>query len=331
MRVQFFQRNNGLVDDGAVGALTMAAIELALRALGLLPPGPTPVSTSAVRPITQQILGVASPNNLITQVIPSIEVIAESTFRAGVTSNKPSFRSVSPTAGRLGIFAAQKGSLQRAVILLLPPTGVPDRVIICITQGFAQATATLDPLNWGDPLSPALINFVLLKHVVNRWGAQTLASRKQMAFVYIVRAKGDELGPFKNDGPFMRQVLTEMASLTNQSFSFGNVEAFTFSSGISEFNTFVTAINGVLPVRALYALDPAPAVGTAQLPGVVRKQFLTGATGGPRAGFEFMPIDRWSNESQFATRNTFPAPAGFNYLHNHCAPKYFLHLGLQSS
>jgi hypothetical protein len=38
-------------------------------------------------------------------------------------------------------------------------------------------------------------------------------------------ASGDELGPFKNDGPFVRQVLTEMASLTNQSFSFGNVEA----------------------------------------------------------------------------------------------------------
>jgi hypothetical protein len=36
----------------------------------------------------------------------------------------------------------------------------------------------------------------------------------------------------------MRQTLTELVSLTNNAFSFDNVESFTFSSGINDFNRF---------------------------------------------------------------------------------------------
>lgn len=103
-----------------------------------------------------------------------------------------------PNVGRLGIFAAKKGDAERALILLLPATTKPDRVIIAITQGFGQAIDTVGPLGFNNPLSPKLIQFVLLKHVINRWGTQTLASKKQMAFLYIVRSgqgKKGELGP----------------------------------------------------------------------------------------------------------------------------------------
>lgn len=332
-RVQEFQRTNQLANDGIVGPLTLDAIMLALKLLGLLP-SPTPVSVQAVRPINQQILGMPGTNNLIIQTIPAIGVVSQATFRAGDQRNQPKFMSVSRTTGRLGIFAARKGNSERAVILLLPPNGVPDRLIICVTQGFQQAAKDLDPLGWNDPLSPPFIQFLLLKHVINRWGAQTLASKKQMAFLYIVRAKGtNELGPFANDGAFVGQVLTELVSLTNNAFSFNHVEAFTFSSGISEFNVFSRSLSGNLNVEAVYNIDPNPAITAAAPSGAVRKQFLSGQTfrGSVPAGFEFMPEARWSNEDAFSRRHTFRNPAIFNYLHNHCMPLYALHLGIQLS
>lgn len=331
-RVREFQRGNGLVDDGVVGKLTRQAIELALKLLGGLQPVP-PIA-KAVRPITQAILGVGGANHLVEQFLPSIGLIAESSFRPGVASNAFDFRSSAPSIGRLGIFAAAKAELERAVILLLPRTGVPRGVLICITQGFAQSARTLEPLGWSDPLSPELIRFCLLKHVINRWGAQTLASRRQLAFLYIVRAKGKELGPFANDGPFVRQTLEELVSLTGGAFSFDTVEAFTFSSGIADFNPFVSSLNGQLNVRAVYNIDPAHALSAVLPPGAVRKQYLSGQTGGPKAGFEFLPIQRWTNEFMYPARQTFvtaDSPSWpFNYLHNHCMPLYMLHLALQT-
>src|SRR6476646_3861636 len=99
------------------------------------------------------------PNNLIQQIIPSIAVVNPVSFQTHNRNNVLTFASVPPTSGRLGIFAARKGAEQRAVILLLPASGVPNRLIICITQGFAQAAQTLGPLGWGNPLSPPFINF----------------------------------------------------------------------------------------------------------------------------------------------------------------------------
>lgn len=331
-RVKEFQRTNRLADDGIVGQLTMAAITEALRLLGLLPPPPT---TQTVRPINQEILGLDGTNNLITQIIPSIMTIDRGTFLPGSVANHPKFIPAPNTLGRLGIFAAKKGNSERAIMLLLPETDTPDRINICITQGFAQSTAALDKLGWSNPLSKPFLEFVLLKHVINRWGAQTLASKKKMAFLYIVRAKAaSELGPFLNDGPFVRQVLTELVSLTNNAFSFEHVEAFTFSSGISEFNVFLKSLVGQLNVEAVYNTDPNPAIGALAPPGAVRKQFLSGQTfrgPTPPGGFEFMPESRWENEPFFPRRNAFPAPPTFNYLHNHCIPLYTLHLGIQLS
>jgi len=156
----------------------------------------------SVRSINQEIIGMDAPNHLVNQIIPSIAVINPSCFRQHAMNNRLTFSSVSSITGRLGIFAAQKGALQRAVILLLPSGGRPNRLLICITQGFGQAARDLNPLGWGNPLSPPFVNFCLLKHVINRWGAQTLAARRDTAFLYIVRARGNELGPFANDGAF---------------------------------------------------------------------------------------------------------------------------------
>lgn len=290
-----------------------------------------PVSANIlVRSINHEILGMDGPNHLISQILPPIAIVNPSSYRLHAMNNRLTFSSVSPGNGRLGIFAAQKGSQQRAMILLLPPAGAPDRLMICITQGFAQASRNLEPLGWGNPLSPPFINFCLLKHVINRWGAQTLAASDDMAFLYIVRARGNELGPFANDGPFVLEVLTQLAALTGDAFSFEHVEAFTFSSGVSDFNLFISSVASVLNIEAVYGIDPAQAIPIARPGTAVRKQYLSGQTGGPSGGFEFLGLDSWMHEWRWPERTKLPDPWPFNYLHNHCMPSYILNLALST-
>ena len=294
----------------------------------------TSLATS-VRPIVTETLGMSGSDNLIQQTLPSIAVVSVGSFVAGDPRNQPSFTYAPGKVARLGVFAARKGNQERAVILLLPPTGTPDRLLIAITQGFAQAARNLEPLHWSDPLSPDLIKFTLLKHVVNRWGAQTLASKKQMAFLYIVRARAtQELGPFTKDGPFVREVLDQLVALTGNAFSYDHLEAFTYSSGISEFNQFAQSLSGELNLEVVYSIDPNPAIPAAPSHGALRRQFLSGQTFAgptPPPGFEFMPANRWANEDRFGEMDSFPAPALFNYLHNWVMPMYTLYLGIQLS
>jgi hypothetical protein len=153
-----------------------------------------------------------------------------------------------------------------------------------------------------------------------------------MAFLYILRAgRTPELGPFLNDGDFVVQVITELAALTNNSFSFDTVEAFTFSSGILDFNTFLASIKGKLNVQQVYTIDPNPAIRPSG--GIPHIGFLSGQTfSGPvPPGFEFMPESRWANEFLFPERKTMAPPALFTYLHNWVMPMYALHLGIQIS
>ena len=269
-------------------------------------------------------------NHLINQIIPSIAVINPASYRLHAMNNRLKFFSVPSTTGRLGIFAAQKGNLQRAVILLLPSAGTPSRLLICITQGFDQARDQLDPLGWSNPLSPPFIKFVLLKHVINRFGAQMLAAGNDMALLYIVRAKGKELGPFAKDGAFVLEVLNQLTALTGNAFSFDKVEAFTFSSGVTDFNVFIPAVSSVLNIQAVYGIDPAEAMPISRPGNAVRKQYLSGQTGGPAAGFEFLGMDSWINEWKFPDRMKLPRPWEFNYMHNHVMPTYILNLALST-
>lgn len=328
VRVKEFQATNKLAADGIVGPVTMATILELLKNLGgLVTPPPTPTGVT-VRPITKAILGMEPTDGLIQQIFPPIGVVDVATFRAGDKNNTLTFSFSPGRTGRLGIFAAKKGNLERAVILVLPSSGFADRILLGVSHGFAQNTAHYEGLGWADPLSPPLIQAVLLKHVINRWGAQTLAGRKSMGLLHIVRAAGVELGPFAHDGAFVKEVLTQLVARTNNAFAFNSVEAFTFSSGINDFNTFLNALSGQLPVAAVYNIDPAKALPCVRPAGATVKQFLSGQTGGPKAGFEFMPLGRWVNEAAFMTHNVI---GDFNYLHNHCMSLYALHLGIQTS
>lgn len=328
-RVREFQGDNGLGVDGIVGPLTQGIIDALLSALG----GSKPSTTSgAVRPINQEILDQPGTHNLVLQGLPSIGFVIPTTYRAHDQKNLPMFMSAPPLAGRLGIFAARKGAAERAVILMLPALGPADRIVVCVTQGFAQASTVLDPLGWSNPLSRPFIEFVLLKHVINRFGPQVLTSRPSTGLLYLVRAKASpELGPFASDGAFLKQVLGDLVALTNGAFSFAQVEAFTFSSGINDFNGFLGGLAGHLSVQRVYSVDPAPAIPAAAPKGATLRQFVTGATmKSPLApaGFELVPEARWANEFAFERRHTFPPQPLFQYLHNHCAPSYFLRLGM---
>lgn len=291
-----------------------------------------PAADITVRPVNHEILGMDGPNNLISQIIPSIAIANPHSFRFHALDNVLTFSSTNPTTARLGIFAAKKGSDQRAVILMLPSAGRPTRLMICITQEFEQANPQIQSLGWANPLSPAFVNFCLLKHVVNRWGAQVLAATADMALLYIVRARsfGHELGPFANDGPFVKEVLTQLVSLTANAFSFDQVEALTYSSGVDEFNIFIPAVAPLLNIAAVYGIDPAKAVPVTKPGNARRRQYLSGETGGPVAGFEFLGVNSWVNEWDFTPEVRTDHTLRHNYLHNKVMPGYVLNLALST-
>jgi hypothetical protein len=291
-----------------------------------------PATEIAVRPINHEILGVDGANNLVSQIIPSIAIVNPHSFRFGVLNNVLTFSSTRPTTARLGVFAAKKGPDQRAVILMLPSAGRPTRLMICITQEFEQANADIQSLGWSDPLSPAFVNFCILKHVVNRWGAQIIAASSDIALLYIVRARsvGHELGPFARDGPFVKEVLTQIVSLTANAFSFDRVEAFTYSSGVDEFNVFIPAVAPLLRIAAVYGIDPAQAVPVTKPVNALRRQYLSGETGGPVAGFEFLGVNSWVNEWEFTPQVRTDHVLRHNYLHNRVMPFYVLNLALST-
>jgi hypothetical protein len=205
--------------------------------------------------------------------------------------------------------------------------------MIGVSHQFSQNKDFYTTLGWADPRSSALIHFVLLKHVLNRWGPQVLTAPQPTALFHIVRAgQGHELGPFANDGPFVREVLGQMAALTGQAFSFPSVEAFTFSNGIFDFNDFLGGIGGSLNVTRVINMDPRFAFA-AKRPSstTVLKQYLSGethATRGPMPGFEFLPYDRWRNETLYPM--FLNQRSKFEYLHNYTLPLYTLSLGLRS-
>lgn len=284
---------------------------------------------ATVTAVTTDILGYPSTNGLKTQYFPAISVIDVSTFRAGDDTNTPSFRSEPRRIGRLGLFSVEEGGVRRVAILVLPETQTPTRVVVGLGHGLGQNETFYESLGWDDPESRPLIEFILLNHVVNRWGAQVLASSQPRALLHIVRsgARGGELGPFTTAG-VLADALRQIRTLTADAFSFNAVEVFCFSSGGSALNGFVRTIAASLTVERVYNIDPNP-IRTAYLPpGAVSRQYLTGMTGGGTraSGFEWMPLRRWRNEPEFAARSS----DRFAYLHNWCMPGYALHLGMET-
>ena len=124
---------------------------------------------------------------------------------------------------------------------------------------------------------------------------------------------------------FCGSYLARSQAKTGNSFVFDTCEAFTFSSGIYEFNNFIGAVSGSVSIRAVYAIDPVHSIVPAAPAGARRKQYASGTAGRLVAGFEHLPLARWRNEDEFASHSRI---GNFEYLHNRCMPLYVLHLGL---
>ncbi len=330
-RVLEFQRNHGLVADGIAGPNTLAVVEeQSGNGVGNGPPPPT--SNVTVEAITKNVLGLETQHGLVRQFVPALPMIDLPTFRAGDPENMPAFSFTPLKVARLGIFACGKAGVERSVILFLPENGVPQNVLIGVSHQFKQNTAHYEGLGWTNPRSAPLIHFVLLKHLIRRWAPQVLTAPQPTAFFHIVRAAGGhELGPFQNDGAFVKEALQKMSALTNNAFGFSSVQAFTFSNGIFDFNDFLSGIQSSLNVTRVISMDPRYAFKAKVKPGVVAKQYLSGQThpaGGPVPGFEFLPFKRWWNEPSHPMARTLPSK--FQYLHNYALPNYTLSLGLRS-
>jgi hypothetical protein len=240
---------------------------------------------------------------------------------------------------RKGVFSVTQGSFTRAVLLLLPESGSPDTVLIGVEPTISQDAPTFQPLDWTDPLSAKLINHFADRCLVNNWGRQMLASKKKMALLMPVRAKegASELGPLVTDGTLLQQVVESIAMLVGGAFSAAQAEGFSFSNGIAECNQLLAGLTRLIPVKAVYNLDPSLGTQAVRIPGAVLQQFLTGATTlqQQRAGFMFLPPSVWVNEFQFQfdhiDREPVDSPKAKEYLHNTAARKFLLHLGIQLS
>jgi hypothetical protein len=297
-----------------------------------------PAGDMSVRPITKDVFGSEDPNThlISTLKVPEVLAVQVPSFTPGDPSNAPLFFRTTEKKVRIGVFAANNGKSERAAVLMLPERGKPSKILIAITHGFGQQAEYYDSIGWNNPVSVPLIQDVTNRFVLRRWAPQVLAARKDMAMLLIVRAstKGStELGPFAADGRFVAQTLESIAEMTGDSFNPFHVEAFTYSSGILDFNPFLAALQAHVPIEAVYNIDPRSHIAALSVKGCVRKQFLSGVTGGPAAGFEYMPVSRWVNEPDH--RIKLPDPKnGYqlgNYLHNHVMPDYTLYLGIETS
>lgn len=296
-----------------------------------------------VRTVTREYAQSVGPNGLSVDAIPPaggtpVHVISEATFRAGDHGNAPQFVPVAQRSVRTGVFSAHKGGSGRAVILAMPSSGTPSRILCGITHPFAQSAAGRDfwrQRNWGNPFSPPLIGTVFVEEVARRYAPQLFASRKSDTVLLIpVRAgdgaNGGQLGPFAGDALFLRTVMDSIAILTGGAFTVGQVEFFSFSGGIHDMNAILRSAAPHMRIAAVYNIDPATGTSAAAVSGATRLQFLSGQTihGQPPAGFEYMPLARWSNDPR---HGELSSSGPFDYLHNHCLPDYCVHLGIQLS
>lgn len=330
-RVASFQKIGGLTVDGIVGPLTFAGLAAAQTLLDV----PVALSGATVTPITSEILGTSPDSALIQQTLIARSFIDNHVFVPG-TSDKLPFFNFPTQVCRLGIFAARLGAAERCVIVVLPAEATPERVVFVTGHGFSQNAAKYGALGWTNPRSKALIDFVLTKHVMSRYGPQATVCTVPTALFNIVRAApgrlagvGHELGPFHANPLFVWDITREIARLTDHAFSARRAAALGFSSGVADLQSFVDGLQRVFSLQVVVNVDPNPATPITPIPGATMRQYLSGMTsgGGKLPDFEWMPQPRWVDEPFYAKSATNL----FGYLHNHALPGYSLHIALETT
>lgn len=297
----------------------------------------------------------STPSHCQPVTLLGLNVINEGSFLPRVVNNAPTFSYQPSMQGRMGVFAATAGGITRAWILLLPESGVPERVMIGILPTIGQNFAFFTKLKGNDPLSVPLIRDAValingmdpitmdmrFGKVQACYGSQVLGSDRPMALLVPVRTLGGggkvdpELGPFTTDGQVIAETITGIVAATQGVFQARLIEGFTHSSGITSFNLLLRAIAGRFPVRTAISLDPAVAQSVGSGLAAQLQQNLSGQTGGignngrPIGNFEFWPFNRWKNDPQRDHAMRMFHNDLFDYLHNFAFPHYLLRLSIQ--
>lgn len=312
--------------------------------------------TVSITPITLDVLGTDTPSHCVPVTLLGLNIINEATFLPRVLANHPAFFYQPSLQGRMGVFAASADGVTRSWILLLPETGVSNRVMFGILPSIGQAADYYRQLDGGNPLSAPLIRdaAALINgfdpfsgdmrggRVQACYGSQILGSSRPMALLVPIRTLGGghgldpELGPFASNGPVIADTVAQIAAATSGAFTADVVEGFTHSNGIVAFNAFLHAVSSQFSVHTAIALDPAQAQSvTLGIAGNVM-QHLSGQTGGivngrPVGNFEYWPFERWQNEPERDRAMRFFNNDLFDYLHNYAFPRYLLRFSIQMS
>jgi len=281
-----------------------------------------PAHDLVVRDVTNDIFGV-DQFGFRTGAEPTVLM---STFKPGDQKNAFEFNSAAPgPVVSLRVFAAKIGSVERTHWLMLPFGTRVTSLMVVISHGFGQNWAYYSKLGFGNPMSKPLLLDVRDRFVLHRWGHQVATSRSSMALLMPVRSAGGggELGPFISQAGMGAKIIASILAQADALAALNEVNVVTFSSGIYDANTFIASAGRGLKFNLMVNQDPA---GGVNIGGPTRKQYLSGwTTGGPRPGFEFLPISRWQNDPKF---EEMKAQLGDEYLHTWAIPTYTLVMAL---
>jgi hypothetical protein len=282
-----------------------------------------PAHEPVVREVTKEIFGV-DKFTFLTGAEPTVVM---STFKPGDPDNAFDFNpAATGPAVNLSVFAAKIGHIERTHWLMLPSNNRATSLMVVISHGFGQNWAYYSKLGFVNPMSKALLLDVRDRFVLHRWGHQVATSRSSMALLMPVRSAGvgGELGPFISQPGLGAKIVTSILIQADAAAALREVNLVTFSSGIHDANTFIASGGRGLKFNLMVNQDPS---GGANIGGPARKQYLSGwTTGGPRPGFEFLPMPRWQNDPKL---EEMKAKLGREYLHTWAIPTYTLGMALR--
>jgi len=282
-----------------------------------------PAHELVVRDVTNEIFGV----DKFTFRTGAEPTVLMSTFKPGDQNNAFDFNPAAPgPAVNLRVFAAKIGSIERTHWLMLPFSNRATSLMVVISHGFGQNWAYYSKLGFANPMSKPLLLDVRDRFVLHRWGHQVATSRSSMALLMPVRSAGGggELGPFISQTGLGAKIVTSILIQADAAAALGEVNLVTFSSGIYDANTFIASGGRGLKFNLMVNQDPS---GGVNIGGPARKQYLSGwTTGGPRPGFEFLPMPRWQNDPKL---EEMKAKLGREYLHTWALPTYTLGMALR--
>jgi hypothetical protein len=291
-------------------------------------------TTTEVRPITADLFG--PPSTIWRRSsVPEIHVVTNGQLLPGQSAPVLQFdRSVPKKPVDFAVFAAKRGAVQRAFILVKQPETHPRNLLVVVPHPFAQGRGVTYYGDLGffkDPLSLDLIRNVIDRFALARWGSQLFAASSNHALLMPVPSgvgQGGEMGPFITDRGVGAEIIVKILGASNGAFSLDSVELCCFSGGVHQANTFVAS--GGRGLNITFGCNQDPQGGAALAASIpVRRQYLSGyTTGGPRHGFIYLPDPPcWSRDPLYAQRKT---ELGGEYKHTWAIPHHTLYMALTS-